>query len=390
MVKVPPVVSAPIYDKHRANTQLLIHDVSDYSSPTVGGKKIMIFCDKIDRKDIRIRFYEKGAGEAVVWEDWGVFKPNNVHKQVAISFKTPKYKVHDICKPVQVLFHLQRLSDGVISNSIPFQYVPDVTNINSSINTKKRKVDNSQALYEFLQVHEADNRQKSKMKCNIDPNEACGQNIAAATNFGASNLYVSNINQIKPQQSDNFQQNDKQEPIPLAVPHQQQDYQWPHQQQLHREQYESTTEDKFDRNHSRQRTNLIATNQSKNPQCEQSQLQLHQPEFHQPGLPQPQFHQPELHQPELNLPELHQPPFHQSEFHQSEFDQSEFNQSVFNQSDFHQSQYQQMQLQSQPHYQQMQYQQSQPHYQHMQQHSQPQYQELQHIQQINCDPLQPL
>lgn len=48
-----------------------------------------------------MRFYEEGQG-GVVWEDFGDFQHSNVHKQVAISFKTPKYRTLDIDQPVKV------------------------------------------------------------------------------------------------------------------------------------------------------------------------------------------------------------------------------------------------------------------------------------------------
>lgn len=41
-------------------------------------------------EDIQVRFFEL-INEEVVWEGTGDFTPTQVHKQVAIVFKTPKY-----------------------------------------------------------------------------------------------------------------------------------------------------------------------------------------------------------------------------------------------------------------------------------------------------------
>lgn len=200
----------------------------------------MIFCDKVDKKDIRIRFYKVGKDGTVVWEDWAQFKSNNVHKQVAISFKTPAYQTQNIDRPVPVLFRLETISERTISNSIPFQYVPDVSNIESAINTKKRKIDDSGPLYEFLQIHDSNNLPKPKMTNNIDPNEACGENIVPDnSNFIPSNFFASN-NNILPQQQQRYDSLPAQSHYEQSFQHhsdrqqpQQADYQWPSAQQLH-------------------------------------------------------------------------------------------------------------------------------------------------------------
>lgn len=48
-----------------------------------------------------MRFYEERQG-VTVWEDFGDFTHSNVHKQVAISFKTPKYRTLDVEQPIKV------------------------------------------------------------------------------------------------------------------------------------------------------------------------------------------------------------------------------------------------------------------------------------------------
>lgn len=45
----------------------------------------------LSTEDIQVRFYEVKDGK-IEWEDFGDFQASDVHKQVAISFKTPRYK----------------------------------------------------------------------------------------------------------------------------------------------------------------------------------------------------------------------------------------------------------------------------------------------------------
>ena len=50
-----PVVSNVIRDKKSCN-DLQIVDISENSSPVEGGKKIMLFCDKVHKDDIEVHF----------------------------------------------------------------------------------------------------------------------------------------------------------------------------------------------------------------------------------------------------------------------------------------------------------------------------------------------
>ena len=43
--------------------------------------------------DIEVRFYEENPDGKIVWESFGNFQPSvDVHKQYAISFRTPQYR----------------------------------------------------------------------------------------------------------------------------------------------------------------------------------------------------------------------------------------------------------------------------------------------------------
>ena len=74
-------------------------------------------------EDIQIHFYEEQDGN-IVWEGFGDFQPTHVHKQVAISFRTPRYKLLEVEAPVKVHIQLRRPSDGATSEPLPFEYLP--------------------------------------------------------------------------------------------------------------------------------------------------------------------------------------------------------------------------------------------------------------------------
>lgn len=78
-----------------------------------------------------MRFYEETA-DGVAWEGRGEFGQNDVHRQVAITYKTPAYRFQDIRQPVTVFVQLRRPSDGETSDPMPFQYTPE--NLGESAN----------------------------------------------------------------------------------------------------------------------------------------------------------------------------------------------------------------------------------------------------------------
>jgi len=69
LVPLAPVVSNIIQDK-KAHSDLQIVDYSDDSSPVQGGKKILIFCEKVDKNDVEVHFtlYTK-SGEPVTCKE---------------------------------------------------------------------------------------------------------------------------------------------------------------------------------------------------------------------------------------------------------------------------------------------------------------------------------
>ena len=93
-------------------SDLSICKLSDSTSPVSGQKELLLFCEKVAKgrilfkikitfysclyffghflDDIEIVFQHEEEGR-LLWEDKGDFSSTDVHKQVAISFRTPSY-----------------------------------------------------------------------------------------------------------------------------------------------------------------------------------------------------------------------------------------------------------------------------------------------------------
>lgn len=209
-VSVKPIVSNPICDQ-KCMSDLVIHDISDNTSPTVGGKKVMLFCEKVVKTDIQIRFFKENGNNFVEWEAWGKFARTNVHRQLAISFKTPPYITNDIDNPVKVFIQLVRPSDGRRSEPLEFQYVPQITNINNAIRNKKRKIDESKELHEYLQSFQEQQRQRAKMEINIHP-MAGGDQVPGLSHQSNWNFPINGQLQNNPAQSYYPQEQQQQTP----------------------------------------------------------------------------------------------------------------------------------------------------------------------------------
>lgn len=58
------------------------------------------------------------------WKANGEFAQTDVHRQIAIVFKTPPYQDQDITEEVEVSISLRRISDQMESEPIGFTYLP--------------------------------------------------------------------------------------------------------------------------------------------------------------------------------------------------------------------------------------------------------------------------
>lgn len=105
---LPPVVSEPIFDK-KAMSDLVICRLCSCSATVLGNTQIILLCEKVAKEDISVRFFEEKNGQTV-WEAFGDFQHTDVHKQTAITFKTPRYQTLDITEPAKVGFYCQYIN----------------------------------------------------------------------------------------------------------------------------------------------------------------------------------------------------------------------------------------------------------------------------------------
>ncbi|KAM5165311.1 proto-oncogene c-Rel [Mantella aurantiaca] len=113
-----PVVSNPIYDNRAPNTaELRICRVNKNCGSAAGGEEIFLLCDKVQKDDIEVRFFTD------TWENKGIFGQADVHRQVAIVFKTPPFPF-PIGEVTTVKMQLKRPSDQEVSEPMDFRYTP--------------------------------------------------------------------------------------------------------------------------------------------------------------------------------------------------------------------------------------------------------------------------
>ncbi|KAM7408162.1 hypothetical protein PAMA_002043 [Pampus argenteus] len=132
-----PIVTNPIYDNRAPNTaELRICRVNRNSGCVKGGDEIFLLCDKVQKDDIEVRFFIPD-----IWEAKGSFSQADVHRQVAIVFKTPSFYNTSITESVTVQMQLRRPSDQEVSEPLDFRYLPDDKDP-YGYNQKKRKREN--------------------------------------------------------------------------------------------------------------------------------------------------------------------------------------------------------------------------------------------------------
>nr|AYP27512.1 Rel-b [Eudontomyzon morii] len=121
VIALPPIVSQEIRDKKAPNvSELKICRVNLNAGSARGGDEVFLLCDKVQKEDIEVRFFEPDGS----WESRGSFSQADVHRQVAIVFRTPAYRDPGITRPANVRMQLRRPSDGEASEPIEFRYIP--------------------------------------------------------------------------------------------------------------------------------------------------------------------------------------------------------------------------------------------------------------------------
>ncbi|XP_051506520.1 nuclear factor NF-kappa-B p105 subunit-like isoform X2 [Myxocyprinus asiaticus] len=124
--RLDPVISQPIFDSKAPNaSNLKIVRMDRTAGCVTGGEEVYLLCDKVQKDDIQVRFYEDDDS-GFTWEAYGDFSPTDVHRQFAIVFKTPKYRDQNLQKPISVFVQLKRKSDNETSEPKPFTYHPQI------------------------------------------------------------------------------------------------------------------------------------------------------------------------------------------------------------------------------------------------------------------------
>ncbi|XP_028856970.1 transcription factor RelB isoform X2 [Denticeps clupeoides] len=119
-VLLGPVVSNPIYDKKATTTsELKINRLNVVRGTCTGKTEIYMLCDKVQKDDIEIIFSHGG------WEAKAEFAQTDVHRQIAIVFKSPPFQEQDLEDEVEVNVFLRRLSDHMDSEPVKFTYLPN-------------------------------------------------------------------------------------------------------------------------------------------------------------------------------------------------------------------------------------------------------------------------
>ncbi|XP_027707585.1 nuclear factor NF-kappa-B p100 subunit isoform X1 [Vombatus ursinus] len=131
-----PVISQPIHDsKSPGASNLKISRMDKTAGSVRGGDEVYLLCDKVQKDDIEVRFYEDDENG---WQAFGDFSPTDVHKQYAIVFRTPPYHKMKIERPVTVFLQLKRKRGGDVSDSKQFTYYPMVED-KEEVQRKRRK-----------------------------------------------------------------------------------------------------------------------------------------------------------------------------------------------------------------------------------------------------------
>ncbi|XP_064071534.1 nuclear factor NF-kappa-B p110 subunit isoform X1 [Vanessa tameamea] len=143
----PPVFSEPIHNmKSAATNDLKICRISRCYGRPEGGDDVFIFVEKVNKKNIKVRFFELDENGDRVWTAEASFPPSDVHHQYGIVFKTPAYSDRKITSNVKVHIELLRPSDGRTSE--PREFIYKAESIYRQ--TKKRKPNSSYSSFDSM------------------------------------------------------------------------------------------------------------------------------------------------------------------------------------------------------------------------------------------------
>ncbi|XP_062517490.1 nuclear factor NF-kappa-B p105 subunit-like isoform X2 [Corticium candelabrum] len=141
-----PCLSDPVYDsKAPSASTLKICRLDRNSGGVNGGDEVFMLCDRVQKDDIDVKFFDKNSSlsqSASLWEANASFSPNDVHRQYAIVFKTPRYWNISITRPVEVFMQLRRRSDGEVSEPKVFTYQPAEYDAEQIGRKRKKRIPN--------------------------------------------------------------------------------------------------------------------------------------------------------------------------------------------------------------------------------------------------------
>ncbi|XP_044002102.1 proto-oncogene c-Rel-like isoform X2 [Aphidius gifuensis] len=162
-IRLEPIVSDPIYDK-KAMSDLVICRLSHCCASAAGGTSVILLCEKVLKDDIQVRFFQK-INDEVIWEKNAEFTTNDVHKQVAITFKTPKYDLNPDDKAVKVFVQLRRPSDGAVGEPRPFEMIPIGADDPDYLKRKRTRYSNDQTTNCLHELQNSNENRGTKMMC---------------------------------------------------------------------------------------------------------------------------------------------------------------------------------------------------------------------------------
>merc|ERR1712018_337861 len=122
-IGLDPVVSEVIRDR-KAYGDLVIVNYSDNVAPVEGGKKILLFCEKVTKDEIEVHFSYKNK-DGVTQVQRGVI--NMVHKQFGIALQTPALtNFANITEQVHAQMYLYTKKNDIEykSDGVDFYFVP--------------------------------------------------------------------------------------------------------------------------------------------------------------------------------------------------------------------------------------------------------------------------
>ncbi|KAH7637713.1 nuclear factor nf-kappa-b p105 subunit-like protein [Dermatophagoides farinae] len=146
----------PIKVKSPDSGELRIVRLNRFYGSVIGGDEIYLLCEKVNKKEIRIRFFEIDNDGNQQWESFGQFNESDVHHQVAIVFRTPPYRNVEITKPIQVYIQLFRQRDGESSEPRTFIYKPQ----DESISNDSLDIDDHNLLKQIKMENQSGKRRK--------------------------------------------------------------------------------------------------------------------------------------------------------------------------------------------------------------------------------------